>query len=70
MMECLCCEAQIKRGTAPFSIDINGDRASWDAISAWVYEQYGKSLFETQEVDAIQSSLAVLDRETVALAGK
>jgi YgiT-type zinc finger domain-containing protein len=66
-MECLCCKAQMKKGTAPFSIDRNGYHISWDAIPAWVCEQCGESLFETQEVNTIQDALAVLDRDTVSL---
>lgn len=69
-MECLYCKAQMRRGTAPFSIDRNGYHISWDSISAWVCDQCGESLFETKEVDAIQEALTVLDRETVALASK
>lgn len=66
-MECLYCKAQMKRGTAPFNIDRNGYHISWDAIPAWVCEQCGESLFEPKEVDAIQSALEVLDRETISL---
>jgi YgiT-type zinc finger domain-containing protein len=69
-MECLYCKAQMKRGTAPFSIDRNGYHISWDAIPAWVCEQCGESLFETQEVDIIQDALAVLDRDTVSLVAR
>jgi YgiT-type zinc finger domain-containing protein len=57
----------MKKGTAPFSIDRNGYHISWNAIPAWVCEQCGESLLETQEVDTIQSALAVLDRDTVSL---
>jgi YgiT-type zinc finger domain-containing protein len=67
MMECLYCKAQMKKGIAPFSIDRNGDRISWDAIPAWVCDRCGESLFETQEVDTIQDALDVLDRDTVSL---
>jgi YgiT-type zinc finger domain-containing protein len=66
-MECLYCKAQMKKGTAPFSIDRNGDRISWDAIPAWVCEQCGESLLETQEVNTIQDALTVLDCDTVSL---
>jgi YgiT-type zinc finger domain-containing protein len=66
-MECLYCKAQMKKGTAPFSIDRNGYHISWDAIPAWVCEQCGESLLETQEVDTIQAALAVLDLDTVSL---
>jgi YgiT-type zinc finger domain-containing protein len=66
-MECLHCKAKMQRGTAPFSIDRNGYHISWDAIPAWVCEQCGESLFETPEVDTIQSAIAVLDRDTASL---
>ena len=77
-MECLYCNAQMKKGTAPFSIDRNGYHISWDAIPAWVCEQCGESLLETQEVDTIQDALAVLDgvasplenRDTVSLVAR
>jgi YgiT-type zinc finger domain-containing protein len=62
-MECLCCKAQMKKGTAPFSIDRNGYHVLWEAVPAWVCEQCGESLLETQEVDTIQDTLAVLDRD-------
>jgi YgiT-type zinc finger domain-containing protein len=69
-MECLYCKAQIKRGTAPFNIDRNGYHISWDAIPAWVCEQCGESLFETQEVDTIQDALAILDRDITSLVAR
>ena len=66
-MACLYCKAQMRRGSAPFSINRNGYHVSWDAIPAWVCDQCGESLFETSEVDTIQTALAFLDRETVVL---
>jgi len=57
----------MRRGTASFSIDRNGYHVSWDAVPAWVCDQCGESLFEAAEVDSIQTALASLDRETVAL---
>jgi YgiT-type zinc finger domain-containing protein len=66
-MECLCCKAQMRRGTAPFSIDRNGYRVSWDNIPAWVCDQCGEVLFEAREVDLIQGALVSLDRETATL---
>jgi YgiT-type zinc finger domain-containing protein len=61
-MECLYCKATMKRGKVSFSVDGNGYHISWDAIPAWVCDRCGESLFEMQEVDAIQSVLVVLDR--------
>jgi YgiT-type zinc finger domain-containing protein len=69
-MECLCCRAKMRRGTAPFTIDRNGYRVSWDSIPAWVCDQCGEALFETHEVDLIQEALAGLDRETATLVGQ
>jgi YgiT-type zinc finger domain-containing protein len=60
----------MKRGTAPFTIDHNGYHISWDAIPAWVCEQCGESLFETQEVDTIQDALAILDRDITSLVAR
>lgn len=57
----------MRRGTAPFVIDRNGYRISWDSIPAWVCDQCGEVLFEAREVDLIQKALAGLDRETETL---
>jgi YgiT-type zinc finger domain-containing protein len=57
----------MRRGTAPFTIDRNGYRVSWDNIPAWICDQCGEILFETREVDLIQQALAGLDRETAML---
>ena len=66
-MECLYCKGKMHQGTAPFTIDRKGYHISWDAIPAWVCEQYGESLFEAREVELIQEALTVLDRETKVL---
>jgi YgiT-type zinc finger domain-containing protein len=66
-MEYSHCQAKMQRKTAPFSIDRNGYHISWDAIPVWVCEQCGESLFETPEIDTIQSAIAVLDRDTASL---
>lgn len=69
-MECLCCKGQLRRDTAPFTVDRNGYRVSWDNIPAWVCDQCGEVLFEAREVDLIQEALAGLDRETATLVGQ
>ena len=58
----------MRRGTSPFNIDRNGYHISWDAVSAWVCDQCGRSLFETKEVDVIHEALTVLDCETSKMA--
>ena len=66
-MDCLHCQARLRQGTAPFSINRNGYHISWDALPAWVCDQCGESLFETAEVDKIQAVLSLLDKETTAM---
>lgn len=69
-MECLYCKGQMQRGTAPFTIERNGYRVSWDAVPAWICAQCGEPLFEAREVDLIQEALSSLDRETAVLVGQ
>jgi len=66
-MEGLYCKAQMRQGTASFSVDRHGYHVSWDAVPAWICDQCGESLFEAAEVDTIQAALSSLDRETVTL---
>jgi YgiT-type zinc finger domain-containing protein len=66
-MECLHCKGRMVRATAPFSIDRKGYHIVWEAIPAWVCTQCGEPFFEAAEVEAIQRSLAAVDRETAAL---
>ncbi|HYT53504.1 MAG TPA: YgiT-type zinc finger protein [Verrucomicrobiae bacterium] len=66
-MECIHCKGWMKCGTAPFSLDRNGNHVSWDAIPAWVCTQCGEPFFEAREVDLIQNALRDLDRESAAL---
>ena len=63
-MECVYCRGQMRRGTAPFSMDRKGYHIAWDAVPAWVCTQCGESYFEPREVDVIQRAVAVLDRES------
>jgi YgiT-type zinc finger domain-containing protein len=66
-MECFYCQGKMERGTAPFNIHRHGYHLHWDAIPAWVCTQCGEPYFETREVDLIQNTLSILDRETLAL---
>jgi len=63
-MECLYCKGTMVKGTAPFSVDRNGYHISWSAVPAWVCTQCGEPLFESKEVEHIQSALKKLDNET------
>lgn len=60
----------MRRGTAPFTVDQNGYRISWNNVPAWVCDQCGEAMFETREVDLLQGALARLDRETATLMGQ
>lgn len=66
-MECPSCQGNMQWKTAPFSIDRNSYHITWDAIPAWVCENCGEVVFETKEVDLIQTALNQLDQETVSL---
>ena len=66
-MECIHCKGQMKKGTAPFSIDRDGYHVHWDAIPAWVCTQCHEPYFEAREVELIQNALASLDRESSKL---
>jgi len=66
-MQCIHCQGQMKRGSAPFSIDRKGYHIHWVAIPAWVCTQCGEPHFEAKEVDLIQKALTILDRESGAL---
>lgn len=68
-MECIHCKGQMVRGTAPFSLDRNGDHVSWDTVPAWVCKQCGEPFLESREVNLIQKALAELDRDSTALTG-
>ncbi|PNW41796.1 UNVERIFIED_CONTAM: hypothetical protein BEN50_14280 [Euhalothece sp. KZN 001] len=54
-MECPSCQGKMQWKTAPFSIDRNGYHITWDAIPAWVCEDCGEVIFETKEVDLVQT---------------
>lgn len=60
----------MRRGSAPFIVDRNGYRISWDDVPAWVCDQCGEVLFEAREVDLIQATLVNLDRETATLVAR
>ena len=68
LMKCFHCKGEMKRATAPFSVERAGYHVHWDAIPAWVCIQCGEPLFEPREVDLIQQALAALDRENAKIA--
>ncbi|AOS84253.1 hypothetical protein BIU88_08985 [Chlorobaculum limnaeum] len=63
-MECMYCQAEMKKGTAPFHIDRDGVHVSLDEIPAWVCSQCGESYFEEKEVDVIQELVKAVEEQT------
>ena len=63
-MNCVHCHGQMIRSTAPFHIDRVGYHLSFDTILAWVCKQCGEAYFEEHEVNAIQSVVDNLDKQT------
>ena len=64
-MDCIHCHGQMKYSQAPFHVDRNGYHLVLDAVPAWVCDQCGEAYFEEREVDAIQSTIKVLDQQTL-----
>jgi len=69
-MECFHCKGQMRKATAPFSVDRNGYHITWESVPAWVCSQCGEAHFETREVDHIQTALQKVDDETLFLTAK
>ncbi len=62
-MNCIHCQGQMKRGSAPFHVDRNGYHLVFDTVPAWVCEQCGEAYFEEREVNAIQTAIRGLDQQ-------
>ena len=58
------CQAEMKRGTAPFHIDRKGIHVSLDEIPAWVCPQCGETYFEEKEVDSMQALFKAIEEQT------
>jgi len=63
-MKCMYCEAQMKKGTAPFHIDRKGVHVSLDEVPAWVCPQCGEAYFEQQEVDSMQALVKAVEEKS------
>ena len=62
-MNCIYCQGQMKRGSAPFHVDRKGYHLVFDTVPAWVCEQCGEAFFEEREVNAMQSAIRGLDQQ-------
>ncbi len=63
-MKCMYCQAEMKRGVAPFHIDRKGIHVSLDEIPAWVCPQCGETYFEENEVDSLQSLVNAVEEQS------
>ena len=63
-MTCIHCRGRMQRSKAPFHVDRNGYRLSFDKVPAWVCSQCGEAYFEGREVAAVQSAIKGLDQQT------
>ena len=67
-MNCLHCQGEMQRSTAPVHVDRNGYRLALDTVPAWVCHQCGEPYFEGREVGAIQAAIRILDEQTRQIA--
>ena len=68
MRECMHCRGDLKRGTAPFSVDRDKYHVVWNALPAWICTQCGEPYFEPAIVTAIEESLRNIDRANADIA--
>jgi len=66
-MKCIYCQAQMKKGTAPYHINRKGYHLFFEKIPAWVCSQCGEVYFEEKEVGEIQSTIFEMDKHTERL---
>ena len=66
-MKCVHCQGELKRGTATFSDSRHGYVLVLNDLPAWVCEQCGEPLYETETVDGIQAALRALDERVTKL---
>ncbi|MEM9275478.1 MAG: YgiT-type zinc finger protein [Cyanobacteria bacterium P01_F01_bin.143] len=66
-MRCMYCQGEMKKSTAPFSINRKGYHVRWDAIEAYVCSQCGEPYFEPEAVETIQAAISALEKESKGL---
>lgn len=67
-MNCMYCQGEMHRGSAPFHVDRKGYHLLLDSVPAWVCSQCGEAYFEEPEVDSIQIAIQALDTQVTKLA--
>ncbi|HPO12580.1 MAG TPA: YgiT-type zinc finger protein [Candidatus Hydrogenedentes bacterium] len=66
-MNCMHCQGEMKRATAPFHIDRKGCHVMLDSVPAWVCTQCGEAYFEEREVGAIQELALDMEQKAEAI---
>ena len=66
-MKCIHCQAEMKRGKAPYHIDRKGYHLFFEKVPAWVCSQCGETYFEELEVEEIQSTIREVDKRAERL---
>jgi len=67
-MECFYCKGELIRGKVPYAIHRKGYHFVLDAAPAWVCQQCGEPMFDSEDVKAIQRLIENLDEQVSALA--
>ena len=67
-MNCLHCQGQMERSTAPFHVDRKGVHLVLDSVPAWVCRQCGEAYLDELAVDRIQELIGAVDERVDALA--
>ncbi len=67
-MKCMHCQGNMTRGTAPFDIDRQDIHLRLDKVPAWVCAQCGEVYFGEGDVNAIQETIKVIERQAEILA--
>lgn len=66
-MNCMHCQGQMERSTAPFHVDRGGIHLRLDTVPAWICRQCGEAYFEEFAVDRIQEIIRVVDERVEGL---
>ncbi|HOH31686.1 MAG: hypothetical protein BWX80_00926 [Candidatus Hydrogenedentes bacterium ADurb.Bin101] len=67
-MKCMYCQGEMERGTAPFDIDRDGIHLHLDKAPAWLCRQCGEAYFDENDVNALQETIKVIEKQAKILA--
>ena len=66
-MKCVNCHGDLKKGKAPYTISRKGYHVIIDQLPAWICEECGEPLFETEAVNVIQDIIHSTDEKLAEL---